>query len=87
MLKEAKFKMSKTFDQAIIDDSAYDMYSSCNAKFDELDAIIVEINELKDQTANTRTTKSKFIRLKTDSDELIILLKKENRELCTPLFK
>ena len=70
MIKPAKFKMAKNFDQAITDESAYDLYSSRNAKFDELNALIVEINELKYQSATTRTTKSKFIGLKTNSEEL-----------------
>ena len=39
--------MAKTFDQAIYDKSAHDLYSARNAKFDELEDLILQINELK----------------------------------------
>ena len=42
-----------------------------------------EINELKD----TRTTRDKYYHIKTNSDELITLLKNENRDLCTAFHK
>ena len=87
MLKEAKFTMAKTFDQAIADDSAYNLYSARNAKFDELKALIQKIDELKDKGTNTRSTRDKFYRLKSNTDELITLLKNENRDLCTAFFK
>ena len=64
MLKEAKLKMAKTFDQAITDESAYDLYSARNAKFDALESLIAQINELKNKGTNTRSTRDKFYRLK-----------------------
>ena len=79
--------MAKTFDQAICDETAYDLYSARNAKFDELAALILEINELKDQSTNTRTTKGKYNNLKTKSGELVTLLTNKNRALCTAFFK
>ena len=63
------------------------MYSARNAKFDELAALIAEINELKDKGANTRSTRDKFYHLKIRSDKLITLLEDENRALCTAFFK
>ena len=87
MSAKATIKMAKTFDQAIRDESANDLYSDRNAKFDELDNLIVEINELKDQSASTRSTVGKFKCLKTKSESLITLLTIENRKLCSAFFK
>ena len=67
MLQEAKFKMAKNFDQAITDESAYDLYSARNAKFDALESLIAEINELKVKGTNTRSTRDKFCRLKPEA--------------------
>ena len=40
MIAPPKLKMAKTFDQAIYDKSAHDLYASRNAKFDELEDLI-----------------------------------------------
>ena len=87
MLRPSKFKMAPTFDQAIIDESANDLYSARNAKHDELEALIAKLNELRDKGSNTRSTRNKFYRLKADSEDLKSLLKIDNRALCTALFK
>ena len=79
--------MSKTFDQAIYDKSAHDLYSARNSKIDELEDLILQINDLKDQSAYTRASKGKFKTLKSESEELKTLLKNENRDLCTALCK
>ena len=86
MIRPAKFKMAPKFEQAILDLSANHLYSARNAKHDELDALIEDINELKNQSTATRTTKSKFYRLKDKSEKLTTLLDNENRELCKAFF-
>ena len=80
-------KMSKTFDQAIYDVTAFDLYSSRNIKFDELENLIDELNLLKSQTTYTRTSKGQYINLKTRSNLLMTKLEDENEALCTALFK
>ena len=87
MLKQTKFKMAKNFDQAICEETAYDLYSARNAKIDELAALIQQIDDLKAKGTSTRTTRDKFHRLKTKSNELLTLLTNENRALCTAFFK
>ena len=86
MIAPSRLKMTLTFDKAIYDKSAHDLYSARNVKFDELDNLILEINELKDQSPSTRSTPGKFKRLKTESEELITLLTNENRNLCAAFF-
>ena len=87
MLAQAKLKMAKTFDQAIYDETANDLYSARNAKFDELEDLIDQSNDLNDQTAYTRSSKGKYINLKSRSNVLITKLRDENEALCTALFK
>ena len=87
MIKPAKFTMPPKFDQAIHEESANDLYSARNAKFNELALLIAKINELRDKGANTRSTRDKFYRLKADSEDLKSLLKIENRDLCKAFFK
>ena len=83
----AKLKMVLTFEKAVYDKSAHDLYSARNVKFDELSHLIDKIDKLKDQSSYTRASKGNFKRLKTKSEELVTLLTNENRNLCTALFK
>ena len=87
MLTPAKLKMPPKFDQAIYDESANDLYSARNAKFNELALLIAKINELKDKGTNTRSTRDKFYRLKERSDNLITELENENKALIIAFFK
>ena len=87
ILTPAKFKMTLTFDKAVYDRSAHDLYSARNVKIDELSDLLEKINKLKEQSSYTRASKGIFKRLKTKSEELVTLLTNENRNLCTALFK
>ena len=78
-------KMSKTFDEAIYDETAITFYSARNTSIEELEDLILQINEMKDQTVYTRSDKDKFPTLKSESDELKSLLKKENKDLCAAI--
>ena len=53
--------MAKSFDQAISDVTAFASFSARNAKFDELEALIRQIEDLKLKGANTRSTKDKIL--------------------------
>ena len=55
--------MAKTFEQAVYDATAYNSFSARNATFDDLEALIGQIEELKLRGVNTRRTKDKFYRL------------------------
>ena len=79
--------MPPKFDQAIHEETANDLYSARNAKFNELALLIAKINELRDKGANTRSTRDKFYRLRDRTEKLITLLEDENRALCAALFK
>ena len=68
--------MSQTFDEAIHDETAITFYSARNTSIEELEDLILQINEMKDQTVYTRSDKNKFPTLKSESDELKSLLKK-----------
>ena len=78
--------MAKTFDQAVLDESAFTFFSARNAKFDELEALIAQIEDLKLKGVNTRSTKDKFYQLKSDLDELTTKLKDNNESMCTAIF-
>ena len=78
--------MAKTFDQAVLDESAFTFFSARNAKFDELEALIAQIEDLKLKGVNTRSTKDKFYRLQSNLNELSAKLKDNNESMCTAIF-
>ena len=78
-------KMSQTFDQAIHDETAFTFYSARNTSIEELEDLILQMNEMKDQTVYTRSDKNKFPSLKSKSDALISLIKKENKDFCAAI--
>ena len=78
--------MAKTFDQAVLDVSAFTNFSARNAKFDELEAIIAQCQDLKLRGVNTRATKDKFYRLQANLNELLKELKDDNKSMCTAIF-
>ena len=80
-------KMSKTFDEAIYDEAAVDLYSFRNVRFDDLVSLIDDINLLGNQTTYTRKAKGQFNSLKTRSDEIISKLREENEAFRAALFK
>ena len=80
-------KMSKTFDEAIYDEAAVDLYSSRNVRYDDLVSLIDDINLLGNQTSYTRTAKGQFSNLKASSDTVISKLKEDNEALRIALFK
>ena len=86
MLAKPRLKMSKTFEQAVYDATAFTSFSARNAKFDELDALIGQIEELKLKGTNTRSTKDKFYKIQTKLDQVIIKLNDKNESMCTALF-
>ena len=71
-------KMAKTFEQAVNDATAFASFSARNAKVDQLDALIVQMQELKMKGANTRSTKDKFYRLQSKFNDLEIKLNEKN---------
>ena len=78
--------MSKTFDQAVYDKTAFALYSSRNIRYDDLVSLIDELNLLKNQTAYTRTAKGQYFNLKARCDAVITKLREENEALITALF-
>ena len=78
--------MSKTFDQAVYDATAFPLYSSRNIKYDELVSLIDELNLLKSQTTYTRTAKGQYFNLKARCEAIITELRDENKALRTALF-
>ena len=87
MLKEAKLKMAKTFDQAIADESAYDLYSSRNSKHDQLESLMQEIEVFMAKGTHTRTAVGKYKLFKEKGVKLKTVLEEENTALCTAFFK
>ena len=80
-------KMSKTFDQAVYDATAIDLYSARNIKFNKLEDLIDEFNFLKSQTTYSRTAKAQYFNLKDRCDAVITELTDDNKALGTALFK
>ena len=78
--------MAKTFDKAVLDESAFTNFSARNAKFDELEALIAQIEDLKLKAVNTRSIKDKFYRLQFNLNELSAKLKDNNESMCTAIF-
>ena len=48
--------MAKTFEQAVKDQTAFTSFSARNAKVDQLDTLIGQMQDLKMKSANTRST-------------------------------
>ena len=80
-------KMAKTFEQAVYDKTAFDLYSSRNVRYDDLVSLIDDLNLLGNQTSYTRTAKGQFFNLKAKSDTVISKLTEDNEALRTALFK
>ena len=78
--------MAKTFEQAVKDQTAFTSFSARNAKVDQLDALIVQMQELKMKGANTRSTKDKFYRLQSEFLELKTKLNEKNETMSTAIF-
>ena len=78
--------MAKAFDQAVTDATAFTSFSARNAKFVELEALLGQIEKLKLKGVNTRASKDKFYRLKSNLDELSTKLKDKNESMCTAIF-
>ena len=79
-------RMAKTFEQAVHDVTAFASFSARNAKVDELEALIGQIEELKIKDANTRSTKDKFYRLQSKFNELETKLNEKNESMHTAIF-
>ena len=86
MIRPAILKMAKPFEQAIYDKTAFAAFSARNAKFEELDGIIAQIEDLKLKGVNTRSTKDKFYGIKSELGQLITKLKENNETMCTAIF-
>ena len=86
VIAPAKLKMAKPFEQAVYDKTAYTAFSARNAKFEELDALIAKIEDLKLKGVNTRSTKDKFYRIKSNLDQLITKAKTDNESMSTAIF-
>ena len=54
---------------------------------EEIETLIIKIDELKSKATNTRATKDKFNRLKSNSDKRITLIEEANRAFCRSLFE
>ena len=80
-------KMSKTFDEAIYDEAAVDLYSSRNVRYDDLVSLIESINRFGNKTSYTRSAPNKFSKLNTRSEEVICKVREENEAFRTALFK
>ena len=80
-------KMPKSFDDAIYDEAAVDLYSSRNVRYDDLVSLIESINKLGNKTTYTRTSPGKFSKLNTRSEEVISKVREDNEALRTALFK
>ena len=86
MPPKTSVKMSKTFEQAVYDVTAFASFSARNAIIDQLEALIGQMQELKLKGANTRSTKDKFYRLQSKFNELETELNDKNKSMRTAIF-
>ena len=70
MISKSRLKMAKFFDQAVFDEPAFTSFSAKNVSFDELEDLIGQIEDLKINGVNTRSTKDKFYQLQSNLNEL-----------------